>query len=84
MSHSIYIIWIDAICVTKERRRLILPSLGTAIYSNMSVQFRELCCPVRVINGMHDHVHSIFLLNPQKTISELIKQVKENSSHFIN
>ncbi len=41
-------------------------------------------CPVRIINGMPDHIHCLFLLNPQKSIAEVIKQIKGSSSHFIN
>lgn len=33
---------------------------------------------------MPDHVHCLFLLSPQKSISEVIKQIKGSSSHFIN
>ena len=33
---------------------------------------------------MPDHVHCLFLLNPQKSISEVIKQIKGSTSHFIN
>ncbi|MES2558906.1 MAG: transposase [Bacteroidota bacterium] len=33
---------------------------------------------------MPDHVHCLFLLSKQKSISEVIKQVKGSSSHFIN
>jgi putative transposase len=33
---------------------------------------------------MPDYVHILFLQNPQKTISDLIKQIKGSSSHFIN
>lgn len=33
---------------------------------------------------MPDHIHCLFLLNPQKSISEVIKQIKGSSSHFIN
>lgn len=40
--------------------------------------------PVRIINGMPDHVHVLFLQNPQKSISDLIKQIKGSSSHFMN
>ncbi len=33
---------------------------------------------------MPDHVHCLFLLNPKKSVSEVIKQVKGHSSHMIN
>jgi len=50
----------------------------------MKQQFIESGCPVRIINGMPDHVHCLFLLNPQKAITEIMKQVKGSSSHFVN
>ena len=33
---------------------------------------------------MPDHVHCLFLLNPQKAIADIVKQVKGSTSHFIN
>jgi len=33
---------------------------------------------------MPDHIHCLFLLNPEKSIAEVIKQIKGSSSHFIN
>lgn len=33
---------------------------------------------------MPDHVHILFLQNPQKTITDIVKQIKGSSSHFIN
>jgi len=39
---------------------------------------------MRIINGMSDHVHCLFLLSPQKPMADVIKQVKGSSSHFIN
>lgn len=47
-------------------------------------QLIESGCPVRIVNGMPDHIHCLFLMNPNKTLSEIIKQVKGSTSHFIN
>ncbi|MEO7977047.1 transposase [Flavobacterium sp.] len=44
----------------------------------------ELGCPVRIINGMPDHIHALFLLNPKKSMADVIKQIKGSSSHSIN
>ena len=33
---------------------------------------------------MPDHVHCLFLLSPQKSIAEVVKQVKGSTSHWIN
>jgi REP element-mobilizing transposase RayT len=84
MSHSFNKIWIHSIWATKERHPLILPTVEKKIYEYMRTQFIELGCPVRVINGMPDHVHSLFLLYPQRAITEIIKQVKGSTSHWIN
>ncbi len=84
MSHSFNKIWIHAIWSTKERMPLIHPTIENKLYNFISEQLREQGYPVRIINGMPDHVHCLFLLNPQKSIAEVIKQIKGSSSHFIN
>jgi len=43
-----------------------------------------MSCPVRIINGMTEHVHLLFLLNPQKAIADVMKQIKGSTSHWIN
>ncbi len=84
MSHSYNKIWIHAIWATKEREPFIHSSVEFKIYQFISEQLREQGCPVRIINGMPDHIHCLFLLNPNKSIAEIIKQIKGSSSHYIN
>jgi REP element-mobilizing transposase RayT len=36
------------------------------------------------VNGMPDHIHCLFLLSREKSIAEVIKQIKGSSSYFIN
>jgi putative transposase len=84
MSHSLHKIWIHAIWATKERQPLISFKFEKSIYDNMYKEFVESGCTVRIINGMPDHVHCLFLLNPQKSIADIIKQVKGGTSHWIN
>lgn len=84
MSHSLSKIWIYAIGATKERLPLIHPTFETKIHQFIAEQLRELGCPVRIINGMHDHIHCLFLLSPRKSIAEVNKQIKGGRSHFIN
>ncbi|PKP40739.1 MAG: transposase [Bacteroidetes bacterium HGW-Bacteroidetes-12] len=84
MSHSFNKIWIHAIWSTKERMPFIQSTIEKKIYQLISEQLRELDCPVRIINGMPDHIHCLFLLNPQKSIAEIVKQIKGSSSYYIN
>ena len=84
MPQSFNKIWIHAIWSTKNREPLINNSIEHKVYQFMTAQLREQGCPVRIINGMPDHVHCLFLLSPKKSIADVIKQTKGSSSHFIN
>ena len=84
MSHSFNKIWIHAIWSTKDRSPLIDPKVDSLIFEYMNKQFVNEGCPVRIINGTSDHVHCLFLLNPTKSIADIIKQVKGSTAHFIN
>lgn len=78
------IIWIHAIWAIKARTPLIDQKIEQKLFQFISEQLREQCCLVRIINSTPNHVHCLFLLNPQKSISIIIKQIKGSSSHFVN
>lgn len=84
MPHSFHKIWIHAIWSTKKRMPLIIDSIENKLYAFLTEQMREKGCPVRIINDMSDHVHLLFLMSPQKSISEIIKQIKGSCSHWIH
>ena len=84
MPHSFNKIWIHAIWATKNRFPLIEAKIEKQVHNYMRDQFIEMGCPLRIINGIPDHVHCLFLLSPQKSIADLIKQIKGSTSHYIN
>lgn len=84
MSHSLHKIWIHTVWSTKNRLLLVENKYEHTIYNYIENQFHELESPLKIINGMPDHVHCLFLLNPGKSISDVIKQVKGSTSHYIN
>lgn len=84
MPHSFNKIWIHAVWSTKERLPLISPIVENTVHQYMSQQLDELGCPVGIINGMPDHIHCLFLQNPQKSVADTIKQIKGSTSHYIN
>lgn len=84
MSHSFNKVWIHAIWSTKERHPFILPALENKIHGFLWHEIKETGCIVRIINGMEDHIHALFLMNMQKSISDVIKHIKGTSSHLIN
>lgn len=84
MSHSFNKIWIHAIWSTKERNPIISNAIEEKIYGFLQKELMAAGCFVKIINGMPDHVHVLFLTNARKPVSEIIKQVKGCSSHSIN
>jgi putative transposase len=37
-----------------------------------------------IVNGMPDHVHALIGLRPSKAVSDLVRDIKNNSTNFIN
>jgi REP element-mobilizing transposase RayT len=84
MSHSFVNIWVHAVWATKDRAHLIHDHTEFRIHQFIAAEFDAIGCPVRIINGMPDHIHCLFLLHAQKTMADVIKQIKGSSAHFIN
>ena len=84
MPHSYYNIWIHAVFATKERQPLITSKIEDHLYSCLYTEFKSMDCALRIVNGLSDHVHCLFLLGPKRSVSEVIKHIKGLSSHFIN
>lgn len=84
MSHSYTKIWIHAIWATKLRAPLIQSKFESQLYQFIRDQLREVGCPVRIINGMPDHIHCLFLLSRDKSIADVIKHIKGISSYHVN
>ncbi len=84
MSHSLNKIWLHIIFSTKERYPLIEHNVESAIYLHLKEQMKKCGCIVRIINGMADHVHLLFLQNPIMAVIDSIKQVKGNTGHWVN
>ena len=84
MPHSYNKVWIHAIWATKNRKGLITSKIEAILYPFLRTQFKELNCPLKILNGMPDHIHCLFLLDNNKSIAEVLKQVKGSSSHHMN
>lgn len=78
------ILWIHVIFSTKDRRPLIADSAMENIYDCMKDELNNTGCFVKIINGTTDHVHCLFRQNPNRSIAEVVKNLKGISSHWIN
>ena len=85
MSHSLTKIWIHSVFSTKDRVPLIGNDIGKKLYEHITNELKnKFECKVRAINGMQEHIHILFLLNPNYSISDILKNIKGESSHWIN
>ncbi len=83
MSHSLNRIWIHSVWSTKDRTPF-LSKKKTIILDKLIELFTEQKSKVMIINGTTDHIHCLYLLNPDKSNAEILKNVKGSSSHWIN
>ena len=84
MPHSKNRVWIHAVWSTKWRYPLISREMEEKIFQHIREQLEDMGCQVSIINGMPDHIHCLFRLSRERSIAEVMKQIKGSSSHFIN
>ncbi len=85
MSHSLTKIWIHLVFGTKNRMPLIKDSFEIELYKHIKkligVDFESR---VEIINGTADHIHILLLQSANYSMSDIVKNIKGNSSHWIN
>jgi len=84
MSASLNQIYLHIVWSTKYRKPIINSSIELEIYDLIKSELNENECPCLIVNGMPDHVHCLIKMNMQKSVAELMKNVKGSTSHYIN
>ena len=69
---------------TKNRYNLIVPSLEESLYRYIGGIIRQLDGVCLEINGMSDHVHLLTRLPPKVALSDTLREIKANSSKWVN
>lgn len=82
--HSHTRIWIHMILHTKELHPYITHTNEKEIHTHIVAQLAEMQCPVFAINGTRDHVHILYQQHPSRTVTDVAKQIKGNTSYWIN
>ena len=77
-------IYIHIIFSVKERQPLILKSFRSELFSYIGGIIKNKGQKPIIINGTADHIHILAGIKPDKTISDLVREIKSNSSKFIN
>ncbi len=84
MRHSTSRIWIHAVWSTKNRKHIIHPRMERQLYEFIGVELKRMGCSLSIVNGMPDHIHCLFSMPSDLSVSEIMKQIKGSSAHFIN
>jgi REP element-mobilizing transposase RayT len=85
MAHSHTKIWLHIVFGTKDRLPMIKESFENKLYEYLTKMLEnDFKSRVASINGTSDHIHILLLQNQNYSIAEIIKNIKGNSSHWIN
>ncbi len=84
MANTYTQIHIQAVFAVKDRQSLIKNEWKDELYKYITGIIQNNNHKVLQINGMPDHIHILFGMRPKQSLSDLIKQVKQDSSKWIN
>ena len=83
MANTYSQIYIQAIFAVEQRASLIQPAWKEELFKYIGGIFRNKNQKLIAIGGVEDHVHLLFGLRPSMAISDLVRDVKSDSTDFI-
>ena len=77
-------IYIQYVFAVRGRQNLLLPAWRNELFKYIAGIIKGKNHKPIIVNGHSDHVHAFVGLTPSTSISDLIRDIKNNSSNFIN
>jgi putative transposase len=84
MANTYSQIYIQTVFAVDDRLSLIRAEFKEELYKYMTGIVRNSGQKLIAINGMSDHVHILIGLKPAMALADLIRDIKADSSDFIN
>ena len=84
MSGTFTQLYIQVVIAVKGRQNLIAKSWKDELHKYISGIITNKGQKAIIVNGMPDHVHLFIGIKPSMSLSDLVRDVKNNSSNFIN
>jgi len=84
MRHNRIEIYVHLIWSPWDRQPLILPFIERRLYLCLQSEAQSLKCDILASGGTQDHIHSLLSFPATVSISEVVKQMKGNSSMLAN
>ena len=77
-------IYIQVVFAVKGRQNLLAKEWRDEVFKYMSGIITNKGQKPIIVNGVDDHVHAFIGLKPAMALSDLVRDVKNNSTNFIN
>ena len=84
MSGTFSQIYIQVVFAVKGRQNLISKSWKDDLHKYIAGIIKGKGQKSIIVNGMPDHIHAFIGLRPSMAISDLVRDIKNNSTNFIN
>jgi putative transposase len=84
MADSYTKIFIHLICCVKRSSALIAPSWEEELHKYITGIVTAKKQKMLIINGIANHVHMLIGFKPTCSLSDLVREIKANSSKFVN
>ncbi len=84
MANTYSQIFYHVVFAVKHRQSLITHSIKDELYKYITGVINNQKQVLFIINGMPDHVHLLLNCKPDVNLSNLVKEIKEHSTKFIN
>ena len=84
MANTYTQIHIQVVFAVQNRKSMIGDSWKDRLFKYITGIIQDKEHKVLQINGVHDHIHILFGMRPVQALSDLMKQVKQDSSKWIN
>jgi len=83
MAQSLARLWTHLIFSTKNRFPFLNErKLQSDMHAYIAQMLRKQNCETLIVNGVEDHVHSLFSLSRTHSIASVVKEIKRTSSGF--
>ena len=77
-------IYIQVVFAVKGRQNLIQKEWKDDLYKYIAGIIKGKNQKSIIVNGMPDHIHAFIGLKPAMAVSDLVRDIKNNSTNFIN
>jgi len=84
MANTYSQIYIQIVFAVQGRQNLLVKEWRQEVLKYMSGIIKNKGQKAIIVNGVDDHVHAFVGLKPAMALSDLVRDVKNNSSNFIN